>query len=81
MSPVVVQGTAVSAPQQDNGGVSYGGAEVAETNHEPSKTGCKDPIFAILFYLNVVAIVVVAGIYGKGAFDGDSASGYAVYVR
>lgn len=80
MSPVVVQGTAVSAPQQDNGGVSYGGAEVAETNHEPSKTGCKDPIFAILFYLNVVAIVVVAGIYGKGAFDGDSASGYAVFA-
>jgi len=82
-TPVVVQGTAVpvSAPQ-DNGGVSYGGAaEVAATNHVPSKTGCKDPIFAILFYVNIVAIVVVAGYYGKDAFNADSASSYAVYVQ
>jgi len=66
MAPVVVQGTAVSPPQAVD--VGYGDNQAtttAVTEHEPKKTGCKDPIFAILFYVNIIAIVVVAVTYGK----------------
>jgi len=66
MAPVVVQGTAVSPPQAVD--VGYGDNQAtttAVTEHEPKKTGCKDPIFAILFYVNIIAIVVVAATYGK----------------
>jgi hypothetical protein len=81
-SPVVVQGTAVGASPQNDVGVPYGGTEVTQTNQEPSKTGCKDPLFALLFYLNVTAIIVVAAIYSKAAFTGDSGSDYvSSYVR
>jgi len=76
---VIVQGTAVVAPPRNDGGVSYGGAGVAETNQEPSKTGCKDPIFAILFYMNISAICVVAVIYGKEAMASQE-SEYAEFV-
>jgi hypothetical protein len=79
--PVVVQGTAVGASPQNDVGVPYGGTEVTQTNTEPSKTGCKDPFFALLFYLNVTAIVVVVAVYARDAFAGDSASDYATYVR
>ena len=66
MAPVVVQGTAVSPPQAVD--VGYGDNQAtttAVTEHEPKKTGCKDPIFALLFYVNIIAIVVVAVTYGK----------------
>ena len=58
-SPVVVQGTVVNAPQATAGTqVEAGNAE-----HQPKKTGCNDPIFAILFYGNLAAIFAVAAIY------------------
>jgi hypothetical protein len=73
MAPVVVQGTAVSPPQAV--GVSYGDGQAtatAATENEPSKTGCKDPIFAVLFYVNIIAIVVVVITYGKEALNSSS---------
>lgn len=62
-SPVVIQGTAVSAPAGGGGGAT-------DTEHrQPAKTGCNDPIFALLFYCNLGAIFAVAAIYGPGSFD------------
>lgn len=78
MGPVVIQGTAVSAPQQTP--VSYGGADVQQTNNnQPPKTGCNDPIFGILFYINVAAIIVVVAIYGIPAME--SSENYQTYVK
>ena len=74
-TPVVVQGTAVPAPQQTQN-VAFGGGEALETEHTPSKTGCKDPFFAILFYLNVAAIFAVVAIYGRDSFSGDNSTQY-----
>lgn len=79
-TPVVVQGVAVSAPT--TGGAPYGDtAEVTTTpNPTPSKTGCNDPIFALLFYGNVAAMVVVAAMYGSAALSGGSSDTYATFV-
>lgn len=72
-TPVVVQGTAVSAPAQPSGG---GGTET-DQQHQPAKTGCNDPIFALLFYGNVGAILAVAAVYGPGSFsESTSNSGF-----
>lgn len=77
MAPVVIQGTAVSAPQQTP--VSYGGADVQQTsNQQPSKTGCNDPIFGILFYINIAAIIGVVAVYGIPAME--SSQNYQTYV-
>mmetsp|Transcript_8101 Transcript_8101/g.20087 ORF Transcript_8101/g.20087 Transcript_8101/m.20087 type:complete len:465 (+) Transcript_8101:173-1567(+) len=73
--PVVVQGTVIAAPA-----VSYGGATETTTDRQPAKTGCKDPIFAVLFYINVIAMFAVVGAYGVEAMDGVDASNYTSYV-
>ncbi|KAG7353782.1 plasma-membrane choline transporter family protein [Nitzschia inconspicua] len=65
-SPVVVQGTAVAPPTQQQQQPHTG---ATETEHQPAKTGCNDPIFALLFYCNLGAIVAVAILYGPGTFD------------
>jgi hypothetical protein len=83
-TPVVVQGTAVGAPYPTQSNVGYGGpVEVSGpgATQEPPKTGCKDPIFALLFYMNVGAIAAVAVIYGLDAIAGENASTYLPYVR
>lgn len=79
-TPVVVQGTAVSAPVAT--GSPYGDtAEVTTTpNRTPAKTGCNDPIFALLFYGNVAAMFIVAFIYGGAALNGASSETYATFV-
>lgn len=77
MATPVVQGTPVSSPY---GGETTGlstGPGVAGTGteqHEPKKTGCKDPLFAILFYVNVAAIIAVCSIYGKDALNSPNNS-------
>ena len=72
-TPVVVQGTAVAAPAQQQQ-EPYGGGGATETEHEPAKTGCNDPIFALLFYGNLGAILAVAAIYGPGSFDSSTSN-------
>jgi len=79
-TPVVVQGTAV--PPANN----YGGATATETpqgqeEEEPSKTGCKDPIFAVLFYLNIIAIVVVFITYGNNESNSETPFNYDNYEQ
>ena len=46
---------------------------------QTKETKCRDPIFAILLYGNLAAIIAVAGVYGTSAFTEavtDSTSGY-----
>lgn len=73
-SPVVVQGTNVQPAFGDN---PEGNTEVS---HEPSQGGCKDPIFAVLFYVNVAAIAAVAIIYGPDAFSTDAEFSYEGFI-
>ena len=80
-TPVVVQGTAIqpafgSSPQP----VYNNGAAPANVEHEPAKGGCKDPIFAILLYINVAAIAAVAIVYGPNAFADTSSESYNGYI-
>lgn len=81
--PIVIQGTAVSAPAQTTQAVTYG-AEFetpSSNNPEPAKTGCKDPLFAILFYCNVAALLIVVVLYGIPAMrESDSSTNYLRYV-
>jgi hypothetical protein len=51
-----------------------------DPDHQPARGGCKDPLFAILFYINVGAIVVVAILYGPGAFSSTSSFDYTGYI-
>jgi hypothetical protein len=83
-TPVVVQGTAVSAPNGGGDDVGYGGPPPADQEQQdPPKTGCNDPLFAILFYVNVIAILVVCSLYGPALFDGTAnlSFDYMVAIR
>lgn len=73
-TPVVVQGTAVQP--------SFGDSPqpVADAEHQPAKGGCKDPLFALLFYINVFAIIAVAIVYGPAAFADDAEFDYTGYI-
>jgi len=46
------------------------------TKGEKQETRCNDPLFALLFYGNVGAIVGVAAAYADQAFTDDTTSGY-----
>ena len=80
-TPVVVQGTAVQPPAFGSSPqpISHYGAG-ANVEHEPAKGGCKDPIFAILFYINVAAIAAVAVVYGPSAFSDTASFTYDGYI-
>ncbi|KAL7536103.1 hypothetical protein ACHAXR_006920, partial [Thalassiosira sp. AJA248-18] len=86
-SPVVVQGTAVASPYDHStqqpaaaSAIPTARAEGDGGGGEKQETKCRDPIFALLLYGNVIAIIAVAGIYGTEAFTDavdDSTSGYS----
>jgi hypothetical protein len=42
--------------------------------------GCKDPVFAVLFYVNLIAIIAVAATYGKDVFTSDIGDAYIGFV-
>jgi hypothetical protein len=84
-NPVVVQGTAVPNPASTattavpSGNATYN----MEQNQQPASTGCNDPIFAILFYGNLAAILAVAALYGPSAFETTTGAGggdYSGYI-
>lgn len=85
-TPVVVQGTAVASPydhttqqREPNTRSSAPSDPTGEGVGEKQATRCRDPIFAILLYVNVAAIAIVAGVYGTEAFSEtvtESTSGY-----
>jgi len=59
-------------------------ASPAQQQQQARKPGCKDPFFAVLFYINVIAIIVVAATYGKDAMnsavDGGSVYDYSGFL-
>ena len=67
-TPVVVQGTPVSMPQQ---ATPAGAPSNPEVRGEKQETRCNDIPFAILFYANLVAIIAVAFTYGPDALSVD----------
>ena len=72
--PVVVQGRPVSAPQQARpANTSTSTAPTNGTTHhgEKQETRCNDIPFAILFYLNVIAIFAVAILTGPDALESN----------
>ena len=66
--------------------VTYGGATEVSSEQQPRKTGCNDPLFALLFYIDVAAIFAVAFIYAGdvladvGGANFNDATGYETYV-
>ena len=65
-------------PTTSNGG---GGSGSGGGRHgEKQANGCKDPIFALLFYGTVLAILAVAATFGPHAFDTSSTYNYKSYV-
>jgi hypothetical protein len=85
-TPVVVQGTPVSAPatstQQYSTNVQ---SDVTNGNWEgkgeKQPNRCRDPIFAILLYANLAAIIAVAAALGQGAFENITIGGdYLPYM-
>jgi hypothetical protein len=77
-SPVVIRGTPVSNPHQATTTMTnqaHGlGSRVPEQppTGERSSSGCKDPIFAVLWYICILAIVAVAVVYGPKALKTGS---------
>ena len=71
-TPVVVQGTPVSNQSYPTS-TTTAPAATTPTNFsgkgEKQETKCRDPIFAILFYVAVICIIVVAVVYGPDAMD------------
>jgi Plasma-membrane choline transporter len=80
-NPVVIQGTAVPNPATQLQPSSYD-SNAYNTNgyndgnalnrDEKQESGCKDPIFALVFYGCVIAIGAVAALYGPAAFESVS---------
>jgi hypothetical protein len=74
-APVVVQGTPVANPHYAQPSAPYATSPTAyatavtnpSEKGETQETKCNDPIFAILFYICVIAIVAVAVTYGPDA--------------
>lgn len=79
-SPVVVQGTAVQQPAFGSSPQPVSVEQGNSGDHQPAKSGCNDPIFAILLYCNVAAIFAVAIIYGPAAVSDTSEFTYEGYV-
>lgn len=72
-SPVVVQGTAVASPYehsstpQQSTAAPVDGAWDGKGAKQANR--CRDPIFALLLYVNIGGIAATAGIYGTKAFS------------
>jgi hypothetical protein len=83
-NPVVVQGTPVSNPNANNSNAyAASPSSAVQTNNnngssphggEKQETRCNDPIFALLFYGCVIAIVVVAATKGASALQSSQSS-------
>lgn len=78
--PMVVQGTPVQpnfASSLDYGieaGQPGRTPTNADTDHQPAKGGCKDPLFVILFYANFIGIAALA--FTSDVFSSDSSAVY-----
>ena len=76
-APVVVQGTAVANPEFSSGPppTDY------NDRGEKQETKCRDPLFAALFYVTLIAIIAVAFARGPDAVSGgDEDADYTSYI-
>mmetsp|Transcript_3315 Transcript_3315/g.5417 ORF Transcript_3315/g.5417 Transcript_3315/m.5417 type:complete len:483 (-) Transcript_3315:91-1539(-) len=87
--PVVVQGTAVQEHQQQQHPHSDNNDSLDPnfSKGEKQESKCRDPIFAFLFYGNVIAIAVTCAFFGTDAFQtiddttsGVDSSDYSGYI-
>ena len=91
--PIVVQGTAVSDPYANHpdSGFAGGFQDSTQTNHTTlpqtlsrernKKRNVRDPLFAVLLYINVGAIAAVAFAYGLPAYQNtESVDFYSGYM-
>ena len=76
-----------SANNNQNGHIVSGGGNSGGGGGGFFGTKCNDPIFAVLFYINVIAIAFVAVAYGGGALSGvnqgsntSDEGGYTGYI-
>lgn len=69
-TPVVVHGTSIGNPYAGSSQPPSGNW----TKGERQPTKCRDPIFAVLFYINLGAILGVAAILGSDSLQGQSTS-------
>ena len=81
-NPVVVQGTpVVVASTPYNPGYATTGLETSAaptTNNDfqgKKQSSCNDPLFVLLFYAALVAILAVAGLYGPAALEETTDNG------
>lgn len=89
-TPVVVQGTPVAASAHQSSSTQQHSTQISDGTWdgkgEKQPTRCRDPIFAILLYANLAAIIAVAAAFGQGAFEGTTVGGdylpyaYAVLI-
>jgi hypothetical protein len=75
--PVVVQGSAVASPYGHSTSQPSRNSAVPNTDGDNWEKGekqgsrCNDPFFALLFYINVGAIVALVSVYGREAFPAE----------
>ena len=67
-TPIVVQGSAVASPFQHSSAPSGSASPDTFTKGEKQPASCRDPIFAALLWMNVIAVAAVVGIYGASSF-------------
>lgn len=75
-SPVVVQGTPVANPHAQQGGFSTSIAGDNPHGGQKQEAKCNDPIFAILFYITVFAMLAVSITYGPSAMESGEGESY-----
>ncbi|GAX15263.1 hypothetical protein FisN_1Hh700 [Fistulifera solaris] len=68
-TPVVVQGTPVANPHVQ--GAGFATSITTPQAGQKQAARCNDPIFALLFYVTVIAMVAVSVIYGPSAMESD----------
>lgn len=82
-TPVVIQGQPVASPYGEPATDQVAVATSSGvTKGEKQETRCRDPIFAFLLYANLAAIIAVAAVYGRDAFEttNDSGTDYEGYA-
>jgi hypothetical protein len=79
-TPIVIQGTPVVQQHQPTAFTGLSAPTNNNNNHNGTRedkveSSCNDPIFAILFYVALIAIIIVAATYGVDALESSTTDG------
>jgi hypothetical protein len=74
-TPVVVQGKPVGNVSAPNNSWGVAGPSNQLQESDKQETSCNDPLFAVLFYGCVIAILAIAALYGPDAMEGGEGGG------